>query len=312
MDITVIGSLNIDFVVNVDFLPKVGETIKGGELSIITGGKGANQAVACALHGNSVSMIGKVGNDFYGKLIKNNLKSKGINTSGIKIERSTPTGTAMIMVDKNGDNCIVISSGANGKVSSDDIRKNEKLIAKSKLVLLQLEIPINSVVYAIEISNFYGVPVFLNPAPAEKLPIEIYKKIDILIPNVSEAALLTNIDIVDNKTASEAAYALLEFGARNVIITLGKNGALLVNEKEYVISPSVQVDVIDTTGAGDAFIGGFASAYIRGEKLAEALEYANYSGAFAVTKKGAQGLIQSEEEVRNFIKSRTDQKKNML
>jgi len=300
VDITVIGSMNIDLVLDVKNMPKIGETIKGSDLSINTGGKGANQAIACALFGNSVSMIGRIGNDLYGKLIIENLKKQKINTSGIKIDKTKSTGSAIIMVDENGENCIVISSGANGNVSIDDIKDNEKTIADSKLTLLQFEIPTDTVIFAIEISNYYNVPVLLNPAPAEKIPIDIYKKIDILIPNEVEACTLTNIEINDKKSAIKAANILLELGVKNVILTLGKNGSMFVSKDKVIYKPSIKVNVIDTTAAGDAFIGGFAHSFIKGEKIDDALEFATFSAALAVTKKGAQSSFHTEGEVTKF------------
>lgn len=295
----------MDLVVEVDLMPKIGQTIKGGDLKLNPGGKGANQALACALLGTSVSMIGRIGNDIYGKLILENIQKKGINTSGIKIDQTAPTGTALILVDNNGENCIVISSGANANVSIDDVLENKKRISKSKLILLQLEIPIETVLCVIDIANYFNVPVFLNPAPAQVLPIEVFRKIHTLIPNESEASSLTNTQITNMKTAYKSANKLLEFGAKNVILTLGEKGSLIVSNEELIHKSSITVDVVDTTAAGDAFIGGLASSFVKGYKLEDAVNFATYSGALAVTKKGAQQSLPTEEEVKNFINSRT-------
>ena len=301
-DILVIGSLNADLVVRAPRFPQPGETISGEDLQTVPGGKGANQAVAAAKQGAKVAMLGRVGKDSFGPLLINSLKSNYVDTSFV-IEDDPATGTAIIIVDSNGQNSIVLSAGANGKVSPQDI---DALDVDTKILLLQLEIPLETVIHAAEWGKRRGTTVILNPAPARELPDELIVNADFILPNETELTLLTGVMVKDNSSAEAAARALLERGAKNVIVTLGEKGALVVTGTQVTRVDAYKVDVVDTTAAGDAFIGGFASKILESGsvlpiKLEEAVRYANACGALATTRFGAQPSLPTKEEVEKFI-----------
>ncbi len=266
-DILDVGSLNADLVVRVPRFPQPGETISGSDLQIIPGGKGANQAVAAARQGTSVSMLGRVGNDS--------------------------------VVDAKGQNNIVLSPGGNGQVSPADA--NAVSFLDYKLLLLQLEIPIEAVLAAAQRARESGLRVLLNPAPARSLPEELISLSDFILPNESELSLLTNQSVHDISSAENAAKTLLERGAQNVVVTLGPNGALIVSGKQVTHVDTYKVEVVDTTAAGDAFIGGFASALLRNKSLEEAVHYGCACGALATTKFGAQPSLPTQQEVERFM-----------
>jgi ribokinase len=302
-DILVVGSLNADLVVRSPRFPLPGETISGEDLHIIPGGKGANQAVAAARHGASVSMLGGVGNDSFGPELINNLKQNHVDTSYVQIASDSATGTAIIVVDSNGQNSIVLSPGANGKVSPADV--NAISFSKYKLLLLQLEIPIETVTAAAQRAKENGLRVLLNPAPARSLPDELISLSDFILPNEIELSLLTNQPVKDISSAEKAARTLLERGAQNVIVTLGVNGALIVSAEQVTHVNTYPVEVVDTTAAGDAFIGGFASALLQKKSLAEAVRYGCACGALATTKFGAQPSLPITAEVEKFLDKST-------
>jgi len=298
-DILVVGSLNADLVVQVPRFPQPGETISGSDLQIIPGGKGANQAVAAARQGSSVSMLGRVGNDSFGPELIHNLKQNNVETSHVQIDPGSATGTAIIAVDATGQNNIVLSPGGNGQVRSTDVANVS--FSDYKLLLLQLEIPLEAVTSAAQRARESGLRVLLNPAPARSLPEELISLSDFILPNESELSLLTNQPVHDIPSAEKAAKALLAGGAQNVIVTLGANGALIVNKDIKKHIPSFDVQVVDTTAAGDAFIGGFASALLSNKSLEEAVRYGCACGALATTKFGAQPSLPTREEVDRFI-----------
>lgn len=298
-DIIVIGSLNADLVVKSPRFPQPGETISGEDLQIIPGGKGANQAVAAARQGVGVAMVGRVGSDSFGPFLLENLKSNQVNTSHVLVDESA-TGTAIIVVDANGQNSIVLSPGANGKVMPADVDSASFLNAK--LLLLQLEIPTPTVLRAAQKARENGLTVILNPAPAKSLPAEFLANVDILIPNESELALLTNLPVNDTSSAEVAAKELLKLGIKTVIVTLDSKGALLVTSTQVTHIDAYKVSVVDTTAAGDAFIGGFASAMLSGSSLEESVRYGCACGALATTKFGAQPSLPTKEETARFIK----------
>jgi ribokinase len=307
-DILVIGSLNADLVVRAPRFPQPGETISGDDLQIIPGGKGANQAVAAARQGASVAMLGRVGNDSFGPFLLDSLKSNQVDVTHVHTDDSA-TGTATIIVDGNGQNSIVLSAGANGKVSPADVDSVSTL--RPKLILLQLEIPIPTVLYAAQHARQNGSRVILNPAPAKPLPDELISLADFIIPNETELRLLTGMEVKDIPSAEQAAKVLLTRGARNVIVTLGSKGALLVSGDRTIQVGAYKVDVVDTTAAGDAFIGGFASAILESDSLLSAQEqalaiqkavrYGCACGALATTKFGAQPSLPTKEEAETFI-----------
>lgn len=298
-DILVIGSMNADLVVRAPRFPQPGETISGEDLQIIPGGKGANQAVAAARQGASVAMVGRVGNDSFGPELLNNLKQNNVDTSHVKVDPESATGTAVIVLDANGQNSIVLSPGGNGRVSPADV--GNVSFSGHKLLLLQLEIPIETVSSATQRAKANGSRVLLNPAPARSLPGELISLPDFLLPNETELSRLTNQPVDDLTSAEKAAKILFERGAQNVIVTLGANGALIVNKELTKHIPAFKVEVIDTTAAGDAFIGGFASALLQNKSLEEAVRYGCACGALATTKFGAQPSLATREEVERFI-----------
>ena len=314
-DILVVGSLNADLVVRAPRFPQPGETISGEDLQVIPGGKGANQAVATARHGTQVSMLGRVGNDHFGDFLLDNLKENNVDFQHV-LRDPASTGTAIIIVDSNGQNSIVLSAGANGKVSSADV--DSASFADHRLLLLQLEIPIPTVLSATQRAHAEGLLVILNPAPARQLPEEIISQIDYLIPNETELGLLTNMNVHDIPSAEQAAKSLMERGVKNVIVTLGSKGALIVTSTQVKHIETFKVDVVDTTAAGDAFIGGFAykllesanslhsqgvlaNAQEQAPILHNAVRYGCACGALATTKFGAQPSLPTKEEVENFM-----------
>jgi ribokinase len=300
-EIIVVGSLNA--VVRTPRFPRPGETISGEDLQVIPGGKGANQAVAAARHGANVSMLGRVGNDTFGDFLLDNLKENNVDFQHIQRDTAS-TGTAIIVVDTNGQNSIVLSPGANGKVSSADV--SSASFSDHKLLLLQLEIPIPTVLSATQRAHENGLSVILNPAPAQQLPEELISVVDYLIPNETELSLLTAMEVKDTPSAERAAKSLLERGVKNVIVTLGSKGALIVTGTQVTHIDTYKVDVVDTTAAGDAFIGGFAYKLLQNKSLEDSVRYGCACGALATTKFGAQPSLPTKKEVENFMSLRVE------
>ena len=299
-NIIVVGSLNADLVVRTPRFPQPGETISGEDLQIIPGGKGANQAVAAARQGTPTAMVGRVGNDSFGPELIGNLKQNGVDTSHVQVDSESATGTAIIVVDEKGQNSIVLSPGGNGRVTPADL--DNLSFADASLLLLQLEIPVAAVLAAAKRAKESGLRVLLNPAPARPLPEELLSLPDFIVPNESELSLLTELPVQDIPSAEKAAKTLLERGIQNVIVTLGANGALIVNRELTKHIPSFKVDVVDSTAAGDAFIGGFASALLQNKSMEEAVQYGCACGALAATKFGAQPSLPTKKEVETFLR----------
>jgi len=300
-NIIVIGSLNADLVVRAPRFPAPGETISGEDLAIIPGGKGANQAVAAARQGISIAMVGRVGNDSFGPTLTQNLKENDVDTAHVSIDASA-TGTAIIVVDTDGQNSIVLSPGANGKVIPTDV--DAVSFQDVDALLLQLEIPLETVMHGASLARQNGLRVILNPAPARQLPDSLLADVDILVPNESELQLLSGQSVTDIDSAKSAAHALLEKDVKTIIVTLGANGALLVTDTQVTHVPTFKIDVVDTTAAGDAFIGGLAAALLKGKPLEEAVRYGNASGALAATKFGAQPSLPTADEVEHLMSLR--------
>ena len=298
-NILVVGSLNTDLVVRAPHFPQPGETISGGDLQVIPGGKGANQAVAASRLGADVSMLGRVGKDNFGDFLLDNLKANNVDSYFVQCDDS-PTGTAIIVVDASGQNSIVLSAGANGKVSTADVECASSL--DFRLLLLQLEIPTSTVLSAAKLAKSKNAAVILNPAPAKELPDELIALADYIIPNETELSLLTGLEIHSVVSIEYAAKTLLERGVKNVIVTMGNKGALIVNKEISTQVGTYAVKVVDTTAAGDAFIGGFATKLLdSSSSLVETVRYACACGALATTKFGAQPSLPTKEEVKRLI-----------
>jgi len=298
--ILVIGSINLDMVVFSERFPQPGETVIGKTLQTFPGGKGANQAVAAARLGGDVQMIGNIGEDSSGEALLQNLKSNKVNTSKIR-KVNSPTGTALITVDSEGQNTIVVIPGANASLTKKGLDSLKGTIKNANILILQLEIPLEIVVYAIEIAHQYGVTILLNPAPATNIPAEILNKVTYLIPNESELASLSGLPTNSDEEIQTAVNKLFSKGCKQIILTRGKSGAFYLSPQHKISSPPFQVPVVDTTAAGDAFIGAFAVALANGLDLQTALLRANAAGALTVTKAGAQSSLPTLEELDQFL-----------
>ena len=290
----VVGSLNMDIVVPVPRHPGPGETVLGGDHFRNPGGKGANQAVAAARLGRPTSMVGRVGRDDAGSELVSALRGYGVDISRVSPTEDAPTGIALITVDDGGENSIVVSPGANGRVTEADVKEAGDVVSSADAVLLQLEIPLETVVAAARTAT--GT-VILNPAPARPLPPSLLEAVDVLVPNRSELALLAGAGAEPPDDERVAGMAARIAGPRAVVVTLGAEGALLVESGRRQRVPAVPVKAVDTTAAGDAFCGALADALVRGEELTDAARWAARAAAVACTRRGAQASLPSREEV---------------
>lgn len=295
--ILVVGSLNMDLVVCAPKVPTLGETILGKGFMTCPGGKGANQAVAAARLGGDVAMLGCIGDDLFGKDLLANLIKNRVNAEQVSIMKGCSTGIAMIVI-KDGDNLIIVDPGANSRLSPQIINSLEEWISRSSMVLLQLEIPLETVEQVLEIAKKNQSKVLLNPAPARKLPEELLKMIDIITPNESECELITGIKPETIEDAKEAVFLLMERGIEQVVITLGGNGVIYNSGQKFIHKKALKVNVVDTTAAGDSFTGALAVALSEGIDINEAVDFANIVGSITVTKKGAQSSLPSLDEVK--------------
>lgn len=291
----------MDLVARAARIPQPGETIIGGDFDTAPGGKGANQAVAAARLGAHVSMVGRVGCDTFGGLLLENLAAARVDHELVHRDAEAATGVALITVDGAGQNSIVVASGANMRLSVADVDAAENAISTADVLLLQLESPLDTVVRAAEIAASHGAKVILNPAPARPLPAALLSLVDVLIPNESETALLTHLPVGNRAEIEAAAKALQDLGVVTVILTLGERGALLVQEEQGERFAAFDVVPVDTTAAGDAFVGGFAVALAEGRSLAEAVRWGNATGALATTKLGAQPSLPSRQDVVQLL-----------
>lgn len=300
--IVVVGSSNTDMVVRVPHLPAAGETVLGGAFLTAAGGKGANQAVAAARLGAQVTLIARVGQDVFGEAALLGLEREGINTGHISVDPETASGVALITVDNAGENSIAVAPGANGRLSPLDVQRAQAAILNADVLLLQLEVPLETVQMAAELAHQAGVRVILNPAPAPEspLPPALLACVDVLTPNEKEASALTGApDSLDR-----AAGRLLESGLETAVVTLGARGALIVTPEGLQTVPGFAVEAVDTTAAGDAFNGGLAAALGAGRLLTEAVHFANACGALTATRLGAQPSLPTVEEVEEFLVKR--------
>lgn len=300
--VLVIGSMNMDLVVHTPRVPIDGETIVGTAFNRYFGGKGANQAVAAARQGADTIMAGRVGNDLFGQDQIRSLQAEGIHTEYVVVDQEHPSGVASIIIDEQGSNRIIVVPGANGAVTKQDVDALSPVMAQCDVVVVQFEIPIDTVLYAITKAHELGVQVVLNPAPAHPLPEHIFKYISVITPNESEAHLLTGIPVKDLAGARKAAQALLEKGVEQVIITLGSRGVYGLTRKSEFHVPAHKVTPVDTVAAGDTFTGALAVMIGEGRSLEEAARYGNAASAIAVTRHGAQPSIPRRDEVISFLK----------
>jgi len=294
--IVVVGSINMDLVVRAPHLPQPGETIIGSDFKTFPGGKGANQAVAAARLGGRVKMIGRVGSDAFGEQLLQTLRDDRIDTTFVQRDAAAPSGVALITVEEAGQNTIVVASGANARVTPADVDAAAAAFEGASVLLLQLECPLPTVQHAIEVARQHQVRVILNPAPSQPLDAPLLSQVDYLVPNQIELALLTQADSLE-----EGVSRLKALGVRQVVVTLGGDGAAVFDDEQAYQLPPHQVTVVDTTAAGDAFVGGFAVALVEGKSTRAAAEWGNAAGALAVTRAGAQPSLPTRAELERFL-----------
>jgi ribokinase len=299
--IVVIGSSNTDMVIKTDHLPVPGETIIGGEFFIYPGGKGANQAVAAARLGGQVSFIANIGDDIFGRQSVELIKAEGIDISGLVIEPNRASGVALISVDKNGENCIAVAPGSNATLFPQTLHQSLPILDGAAIVLMQLETPLETINYVAGLCKTNGITMILNPAPACALPEALFPNISIITPNEKEAEMLTGIKVADEASAAEAAIVLKNKGVGIVIITMGKQGALVVTDEYVKMIPSLVVNAIDSTGAGDVFNGALAVAIAERKELTEAVKFACNAAAISVTRLGAQSSAPGRKEMELYL-----------
>jgi len=300
--VVVFGSFAADLTSRAPKLPKPGETIIGSSFKIGPGGKGSNQGVAASRAGADMTMITKVGKDVFGNIALDLYKDENMGTDYIFIDEEKETGTALIMVDENiAENQILVVSGACGNITDDDIGKAESVISEAGIILMQLEINMDATKKIVDLAHKMGKKIVLNPAPAMPLSKDILSKVSIATPNEHEAETLTGIKVVDEITAQKAAEKLMEMGVKNVIITLGKEGAFVKTQDESQYIKAIKVDAVDTTGAGDAFNGAFVTALSEGKDIFQAARFGNIAGALSVTKYGTAPAMPYRSEIDKVL-----------
>ncbi|MCB0211001.1 MAG: ribokinase [Anaerolineae bacterium] len=303
MTVLVFGSLNMDLVIRTPRLPLPGETIIGHEFFTAGGGKGANQAVAAARLAAPTKMIGRVGGDSFGVSLRQQLAESNVDVDSVFVDKSVATGVAIIAVDDAAQNNIIIASGANHQVDQTDLERLSHLMPQAKLLLLQLEIPLDMIMAAAKLARQHNVTVILDPAPAQTLPAELYPFIDIITPNEIEAGQLCGSVIKTKEDAFEAAQQLCERGVRQAIIKMGAAGMVYATPETSDFIPAFQVTAVDTVAAGDSFNGGLATALFEGLSLPEAIRWGAAAGALSATKSGAQPSMAYRHEFNAFLKA---------
>ncbi len=286
--IAIVGSCNVDLVTFMDRFPRPGETIFGKRFDLGFGGKGANQAVAARLCGADVQMVGRVGSDIFGPATIQNFQGRGIDTSHVKTVEGTSSGVAPIFVDPTGQNYIFVVKGANDELRPADVDQAADMLRKADCIVLQLEVPLETVYHTIQFARQHGIRCILNPAPAQALDLKKIALVDYFVPNESEAEAITGMPVTNADQAKACAGHLLKQGIRRVILTLGANGSLLAGADGMDVIPAFPVNTIDSTGAGDAFIGSFATFLGEGLSEREALRRANLYAAISTTNVGTQ------------------------
>jgi ribokinase len=303
MSIVVFGSINMDLVARTPRLPAPGETLTGHSFATVPGGKGANQAVACARLGAPTRMVGRVGDDVFGAALRASLEGYGVDASGVAVAPGLPSGIAVIEVDDRGENTIVIVAGANGVVGADDLAQLDVALARARMLLLQLEVPLDAVIAAARAAHEHGATVILDPAPARALPAELLALADIITPNETEVAQLVGYPIAGPEDAARAAADLRSRGPRHVVVKMGARGAYALDDDGGRVYPTFPVVAVDTVAAGDAFNGGMAVALAEGKVFAEAVRWGLATGALSVTKPGAQPSMPERADLVALLKS---------
>ena len=298
----VLGSINMDLVVAATRLPLPGETIAGDDFGMTPGGKGANQAVAASRLGAEVRMVGRVGEDAFGPMLLRGLESHGVDVSRVASDPDAPSGTAVILLDADGENHIVAVYGANMRCDDAQVRETQSALDGADCLLLQLEVPLEVSLSAARIAREKGVPVILDPAPASDLPDEAYALVDVLTPNQTEAAALVGHPVDDISQGRSAAVELSGRGVETAIVKLGERGAVYVSGDSSDHVPAFDVEAVDTVAAGDAFGGALGVALAEGRDLAAAIRFAAAAGAVAVTRPGAQTAMPSLDEVESLLR----------
>jgi ribokinase len=299
-DVFVLGSINQDFVLKVERRPEPGETVTNAELSTGNGGKGANQSAAAALLGASVTILGRVGDDEFGEPLVRALRDKGVDTGLVEGVRDVSTGAAFITVTPDGENAITVAPGANRRLAPDDVAAAAEAIGGASVFVAQMEIPVETVLRAVEVAAERDVRPLVNLAPTFEVPRELLGKLDPLVVNEHEAAFLLGDRVEGVEGALSAAPGLLSLGPRSAVITVGEAGAVFAQDRAVQHLAAPKLDVVDTTGAGDAFVGALATRLARGDSLEDAVAYAVRAGAAAVTKEGAQGALPTPEVVEGL------------
>ena len=299
--VTVVGSFMFDLVARAPRRPKTGETLIGDSFGMFIGGKGANQAIAASRLNALVCMVGRLGDDLFGNQFLDKFSDEKINTDFVIQDKNNGTGVGMPLIDASGDNSIVIIPRANTALSAENINQGYEAIANSDILLLQLEVPIEASQRAAEIAKENSTIVILNPAPAREIPDTLLDLVDILTPNESETEILSGISATTEKEAKEAARILMDKGVETVILTLGSRGSLLLTATVESFFPANQVDVVDTTAAGDAFCGALAASLANGSTIEEAVKTGNAAGALAVTKLGAEPSLPKKVDLDRFL-----------
>lgn len=295
--IIVVGSSNTDMIIQLERIPRPGETILGGQFSTAAGGKGANQAVAAARAGGQVTFVARVGRDMFGDQALAGFVQDGINVDHIVRDESAPSGVALIFVARDGENSIAVAGGANGQLSPADVQRAASVLTDASMLVMQLETPLPTVQAAAELAAKAGVRFILNPAPAQALPDALLQRVSILTPNETEAELLTGVAVTDEAAANMAADKLLARGVQTVILTLGARGALVVNAASRQLVAGFVVKAVDTVAAGDVFNGALAVAMAEGQPLPQAVRFANAAAAISVTRLGAQPSAPQRHEI---------------
>ena len=299
-NILVIGSSNTDMVIRTEHLPLPGETVIGGTFFMNPGGKGANQAVAVARLGGQVAFVCKTGSDIFGHQAQQLFSEEGIDSSYVFSDTKNPSGVALITVDTHAENCIVVAPGANAHLTVADLKHSARAVEKADIVLLQLEIPMETVEEAAVMARRLGKKVVLNPAPASKLSPRLLESLYVITPNETESEMISGIHIVDGASAEAAARKIASMGVPNVIVTLGTRGALVFDGTDCEIVPACKVQAVDTTAAGDVFNGALVVALAEGRSLTEAARFACKASAISVTRVGAQSSVPYRTEVDIF------------